>query len=233
MPFGDKEALRFFIYWKGIDIDLSATFHDEDFNMIGDVSYTNLKDAELETYHSGDITSASKGACEFIDVTVDAAYQGGARYVVMNVYVYTGPNFSDHEICYAGWMTRDGVNNNEIFDAKTVQQKCDMTQTARNAIPVVFDLKTRRAIWADLITNTRNRWGGNNVLSNRATTEQMLNAIVITTESKVSLYELFALHMKARGGRLVECAEEANTIFAFDEGVTPYDTTVINAEYVV
>jgi len=56
MNIGKKKVLRFFCYWKGQDIDLSASFHDEDFNHVGEIAFYNLK--EGEACHSGDITSA-------------------------------------------------------------------------------------------------------------------------------------------------------------------------------
>ena len=235
MPIGDKKALRFFIYWVGQDIDLSATFHDENFMEVAQVSYTRLRDSAFESCHSGDITYAPSGASEFIDVNIDSAVSNGARYVVMNVYVYAGPNFSAHDECFAGWMARDHVDSNEIYDPKTVEGKIDLTSNSRNAIPVVFDLVERKAIWADLTTSSlhrnRVRHGGNNVHAQRATTEQNLKAIV-TSANKVTLYELFKMHAKARG-KIVKDPTKADTVFSLHEGITPYDINTINSEFVV
>ena len=235
MPIGDKNALRFFIYWKGQDIDLSATYHDEDFNQLANVSYTNLRSDKLEACHSGDITYAPEGASEFIDINIEKAVAAGMRYVVMNVYVYSGPNFADHEECFAGWMTRSHVNSNEIYEPTTVEGKVDLTSNSRNAIPVVFDLVERKAIWTDLTTSSRYgnraRFGGNNVHAQKATTEQNLKAIA-TSANKVTLYELFELHGKARG-KIVKDPAKADTVFSLHEGITPYDINTINAEFVV
>ena len=123
LPIGEDSTLRFFIYWVGQDIDLSATFHDDRFNMIEQVSYTNLRSAGYKAYHSGDITSAPTGASEFIDLDILSALKYGARYVVMNVIVYDGATFAEHSTCFAGWMTRNKPNSNEIYDPRTVQQK--------------------------------------------------------------------------------------------------------------
>lgn len=232
LPFGDKKTLRFFIYWVGRDIDLSATMHDENFRNICHVSYTRLRSAEYEAYHSGDITSATRGASEFIDIDVDGALKAGARYIGMNVLVYSGPTFKEHDAVYAGWMTRDHANSNEIYDPKTVEQKIDLTGENTNCIPVLFDLKTRKAIWADVATNRSGRWGGNNVESNRATIEETMQAIADTSR-KVSLYELFSLHAAVRG-EFVDNIEDADTVFSATTGdVTPFDITTINSEYVV
>jgi len=231
LPIGDKGTLRFFIYWVGDDIDLSATLHDENFNMIEQISYTHLRSHKYQSAHSGDITYAPKGASEFIDITIDPAVKYGARYVVMNVFVYNGPNFGEHKKCYAGWMTREKVQSGEVYEPKTVQQKVDLTAQSRNAIPVVFDLVERKAIWTDLSTKGRYHMWGNNTHSNQATIEQTLRAMV-SLDNKVTLYELFTMHAHARG-TIVDNRDEADVIFAIDEGITPYDIATINSEYLV
>lgn len=85
LPIGDKGTLRFFIYWVGRDIDLSASLHNEEFELIEQISYTNLRSSKYDACHSGDITDAPRGASEFIDISIDKAVKFGARYVVMNV----------------------------------------------------------------------------------------------------------------------------------------------------
>jgi hypothetical protein len=221
-----KDTLRLFVYWKGKDIDLSATFHDEVGTLIEYVSYTNLKSDRYKAYHSGDITDARNGASEFIDINMSVAAKS-ARYLVMNVMVFDGPSFVEHETCFVGWMTRSDANSNEIYEPATVQQKIDLTQDSRNALPVVFDLHERKVVWADLPSG---RFGQhNNVESNRVSIEQKLNAVLNVT-NKLSLYELFELHANARG-ELVENREEADTVFSLDEGVTPFDVNTINAEF--
>lgn len=230
LPIGDKSTLRFFIYWVGLDIDLSASFHDEQFQLIEYVSYTNLKSQKYKAYHSGDITRATNGASEFIDIDINSACQCGARYVVMNVLVFNGPTFEQHETCYAGWMTRSKPNSNEVYDPKTVEQKIDVRTASRNVIPVVFDLLEHKAIWVDVAMKGHRFYGGNNIESNYASIEEKLEA-VITMSHKLSLYDLFSLHTKARGARVKHC-DEADTVFSLDEGVTPFHINDINADYI-
>ncbi len=225
----EKDTLRFFIHWVGRDIDLSATFHHEDFSIMEQVSYTNLRSKIFQAYHSGDITHAPNGASEFIDVTISGALERGARYLAMNVLVYSGPTFAEHEACFAGWMMRAKPNSNEAFDAKTVEQKIDVRANSRNVVPVVFDLQARKAIWTDISTSSRSYYGGNNVESNRASIQETLEAIV-NSKHKLSLYELFELHANARG-ELVDTPEKADTIYSIERGITPFDINLINAEY--
>lgn len=232
LPLGDNDTLRLFIYWVGADIDLSATLHDADFNMIGQVSWTSHRSTTYQAYYSGDVTRAPHGASEFIDITMPGAVESGARYVAMNVYVYSGPDFNDHEVCYAGWMTRQDVDSGEIYDPATVQQKVTLTSQSRNAIPVIFDMVERKAIWLDLATNGGTRYGHNCVETNRAAIQETLEAIALS-DNKASLHDLLSLHAAARG-TVVQTREEADVVFAVEDGdVTPYDVTVINAEYMV
>jgi len=226
----EKDTLRFFIHWVGRDIDLSATFHYEDFSIMEQVSYTNLRSKGFQAYHSGDITSAPKGASEFIDVTISGALERGARYLAMNVLVYSGPTFAEHEECFTGWMMRSGPKSNEIFDAKTVEQKIDVRANSRNVVPIVFDLQARKAIWTDISTSSRSYYGGNNVESNQASIQETLEAVV-DSKHKLSLYELFELHATARG-QIVDSQEKADTVFSLDKGVTPFDINLINSEYI-
>lgn len=226
---GDGTTLRFFIYWKGQDIDLSATMHDENFKNIGHVSYTRLRDSEMKAYHSGDITRAPDGASEFIDIDIDSAIKQGARYIAMNVMVFSGPTFAQHEECFAGWMTRSKPKSNQIYDPTTVDQKVDLRSQSKNAVPVFFDLVNRQAIWVDMSTHMRNHYGGNNVESNMASIEQTIHALV-DTRNKMSLYDLFLLHAEARG-ELVSTPEEADISFGWDGDVTPYDISKITSEY--
>ena len=236
MAIGDKDVLRFFIYWKGQDIDLSASIHNDEFEKTGELTYYELTGSF--GCHSGDITRAPRGASEFIDVNIEKALEKG-RYLAMHVLVYSGPTFAEHETCFAGWMTRNKVKSNEIFEPKTVQQKIDVRSATKNVIPVIFDLKERKAIWTDISTNGKRfntegdkNWGrsGNNVENNKATIQDMVEAFV-TLDNKISLGELFTLHANARG-EIVEDREDADIVFAMDDAdITPYDITDINSDY--
>tara|TARA_Y100000034_G_scaffold136524_1_gene213581 strand:+ start:249 stop:2417 length:2169 start_codon:yes stop_codon:yes gene_type:complete len=237
-----KDTLRFFIYWKGQDIDLSAVFLNEDLEYAHQVSYTQLRagpSGECFAVHSGDITNAPRGASEYIDVDLNKAKAMGVRYVSMNVFVYFGPTFSEHEECFAGFMTRQHPGSNEIYDPKTVELKVDITCSAKRVVPFVFDLETREAIWVDMVSKrqgegdraTKVSGAGNNVENNKASLVDILRAIVLQ-KNKVSLFELFKLHVHGRG-ELVESAEEADTVFSLKQGITPFSIDEINAKFIV
>lgn len=231
-PIGNGNTLRFFVHWIGQDIDLHATMHDKDFKMIGNVGWTNLRSSKFQSYHSGDKTRAPapKGASEFIDITIDPALASGCRYLMMQLLVYSGPNFCDHELCVAGWMTRSKVNSNEIFDPKTVQNKIDVTAPSRNGMPVMFDLETREAIWLDMSGNASAGFRGRTAVSNKAQTEDIVRMYAESPDRKMTLHELFSLHAISRGD-VVDDRKDADVVFSVDEGITPFDVNAINGEY--
>jgi len=235
LPIGpnlSQNTLRLFIHWIGIDIDLSATLHNDKFETVESIYYRNLRSDKYNVYHSGDLVQAPAphGATEFIDITMDQVLAAGIRYISMDVRVYNGPNFVQHEQCYAGWMTREFPQSNEIFDPKTVQSKVDVISDSQACTPVVFDLLEREAVWTDLSSSDRRTYYGNNVRSNQASIENVLESIV-TSANKVSLYELFELHAQARG-TIVETQEEAEKVYSLYEGTTPFNIMEINSEYI-
>lgn len=227
----DKNTIRLFVYWIGLDIDLSASFHNDNFKYINHVSYTRLKSKDLLACHSGDITRAPYGAAEFIDINIDKALKLGNRYVAMNVYVFRGPTFAEHKKCYVGWMTRSYPRSNEIFEPSTVENKINLCSDTRNSIPIIFDLKERKIIYSDLSTIKRDHHWGNNIESNKASSEQVIESM-LTLDNKVNLYELFAIHASVRGN-IVENKEDADIVFSFDGDITPKDINIINSEYII
>jgi stress response protein SCP2 len=234
LPIDDNfNTLRFFIHWVGEDIDLSASLHDENFKQVETIAFYNLRSKKYQAWHSGDIVSAPKpdGATEMIDITMDEAVKHGLRYAMMTVNVFRGPEFANHGEVYAGWMTREFPQSNQPFDPKTVQGKIDLTANTRFCMPVLFDMKEREAIWIDISSHTRTgRRMAGTAKSNAATIEQIIEGMV-TSRTRVNLYELFELHASGRG-TLVEDKDDADTIFSVYEGITPYHIMDINAEYI-
>ena len=229
LPLGDKNTLRMFVWWVGRDVDLSCVLYDEHFKNRGQISYTNLRLKGINCAHSGDITHAPNGAAEFIDIDMDQASEAGVRYVMMNVLDFSRIKFSGYEECFAGWMTRDHPNSNEIYDAKTVEQKIDLRSDTSLAAPVLFDLQEREAVWLDLNGRINGKCP-NNVESNAASIVDLAQSALMLSE-KLSLYDLFELHAEARGEQ-IENKEDADVIFSLDEGITPFDVVKISSDFV-
>ncbi|MFF2889342.1 TerD family protein [Paenibacillus sp. NPDC057967] len=235
MPEGD--TIRFFSWWKEgdvngkptgrVDIDLSAVMYDKNWKYMEHISYTNLRSASMRAVHSGDIVAAPHGACEFIDLHIPSIVEQGGRYVIATLQSYTDQPYCDLPECFMGWMMRKKPGSGEIFEPSTVENKIDVTANTQIAIPVILDLVTRTVVWTDLSLK-RHPGYHNNVEGNQ-------NGIVImgqamTTLRKPNLYDLFTLHAMARGV-LAEDANEADSVFSMDKGVTPFDLEEIMAEY--
>jgi len=235
----DGSTIRFFIWWKNlddgstgwrssVDIDLSAIMYDKDWNYLEHISYTNLRSSKYKACHSGDITDAPNGAAEFIDIDIDSVVKYGGRYVMMNVLSYSNQPFINLPECFAGWMVRSEPQSGEIFEPKTVENKVDLTADTKIGVPLVLDLVERKVIWADLALKNHPRWQ-NNIESNGQSIALMGKSMVEMV--KPNLYDLFELHFEARGEELVDTPEEADTIFAMETGITPFDIETIMGEY--
>ncbi|WP_029191604.1 TerD family protein [Paenibacillus elgii] len=237
MPEGD--TIRFFLWWKEglvngnhtgrVDIDLSAVMYDKNWQYVEHISYTNLRSDKYKAAHSGDITSAPQGACEFIDLHIPSIVRYGGRFIVASLNSFTEQPYCNLPECYAGWMMRQSPKTGEAFEPSTVADKIDLTADTQIAIPVILDLVERTVIWTDLALK-KHPYYYNNVEGNQK--GMVLMGKAMTTLTKPTLYDLFMLHATARG-RKVEHADEAETVFAVDRGVTPYDISTIMSEFVV
>lgn len=232
----DATAVRGFIWWTNtdntrnswdegrVDIDLSATIYDENWQYVDRVSYTQLRSAKYRAYHSGDITNGGNvngdGVAEFIDVEIDAVAKNAGRYIAFQVYSYTQQHFSALPNCRFGWMEREDVNSGEIFEPKTVEMKIDLTADSTVAIPVIFDCVERKFIWCDMnLQNASSRFYGNNLESNL----QGVTATCygLTHLNKANIYDLVMMNAIARGS-IVTDRNEADIIFSNDTTV-PYE----------
>lgn len=232
----DAMAVRGFIWWTNtdktinswgegrVDIDLSATIYDENWQYVDRVSYTQLRSAKYKAYHSGDITNGGSikgdGVAEFIDVEIDAVANNAGRYIAFQIYSYTGQKFGSLPNCRFGWMEREDVNSGEIFEPKTVEMKIDLTADSTVAIPVIFDCVERKFIWCDMnLQNASSRFYGNNLESNL----QGVTATCygLTHLNKANIYDLIMMNAIARGS-IVTDRNEADIIFSNNTTV-PYE----------
>lgn len=233
LPEGD--CVRFFLWWKEgserADIDLGCTLLDEFYNPLSTLAYYQLRQ-EGWGAHSGDITSAPNGACEFIDINIDAlklSYKKNAtlpRYLVMQLYSYTNQPYCDLPECFAGWMMREFPNSGEIFDPKTVVDKVDITANTTVCVPVIIDIHTREMVWSDISLKTLALINNHN--SSKANISKMAKAIC--EMNRPSLYDLFLMHAEARG-QLIGDKSKADTVFSLYEGMTPYENDRIKNEF--
>lgn len=233
----DATAVRAFIWWTNtnkdngwdngrVDIDLSAAIYDSDWNYVEHVSYTRLRSGKMKAYHSGDITNGGKpngkGVAEFLDVNIDAVAENG-RYIVYQVYNYTGQHYSALENCRFGWMEREDVESGEIFEPTTVEMVMDVNAEGVTAIPVIFDCVERKFIWCDMNLGIDSyHCGGINLESNLSGVTATCYAM--THLNKPNLYDLAMLNALARG-TVVTDRNEADLIFSNDKTV-PFEIVV-------
>jgi hypothetical protein len=94
-------------------------------------------------------------------------------------------------------------------------------------LPAIFDITAREVIWADIALSEQPRFA-NNVQNNLSGVSLMLRAL--TQLRKTDLHTLFGLHIRARGQEVTN-KEAAQTVFAVDQGVTPFDLDRIAADF--
>jgi len=144
------ELLRFFMYWRQTsrrtDYDLSVLLLDDEFHTAGQVSWTNYRHDGV--VYSGDITDATNGATEFIEVPLTVR----GRYVVPQVHIYAGESFDEVAESMFGYQTRTRDQGGAPFDARTVRARSQLRGPGRVALPMVFVKGTDgwQAVWLHL-----------------------------------------------------------------------------------
>lgn len=218
-----KSYERFFIWWtnikdnyRSVDLDLSMSFYSENWEFLGWVSYTNLRDTEFKCYHSGDIIDGGEfggeGASEFIDINIEELLKNRCRYAVPQVYSYSDQSFNEIP-CTFGWMERACFDSGEIYEPKTVKNQIGLTSNAKESIPVIIDCKEKQAIWADF-SSTIPKSSSNNLENNLIGTTAAAYAAV--NLKKATMKQVAYLNALARG-EVVENMEDADIIFTADK----------------
>lgn len=216
----NAHTLRGFVHWYDengyIDIDLAGSFYDENFKELGQISFYQLSNRALGACHSGDVRHRKGDCAEYIDVPVGQAVAAGVRYVMFTAYNYNGSSLASVPGATFGVMEREHPNSNEIFDSKTVTNTSKLTTPTSCSSPVVFDLQTREWIWLDIARDT----GGVPALYADPAALTQLKAML--NGCKLSVADLLMMHVEARGGELVDTAEEADVAFKGSDFVTNY-----------
>ncbi|GAA1925823.1 hypothetical protein GCM10009837_58990 [Streptomyces durmitorensis] len=155
MP-ADSETVRLFLHWlqpKGVrvDLDLSVALYDDLWRFIGLCDYTQLTYAGGAARHSGDLTSAPAphGATEYLDLDLPRLANVGVRFVVPAVLSYNNVPFDELPDAFAGFMAVEGTGR-AVYDPRTVRQRFDLAGHAALRVPMIVDLRSRRAWWTDV-----------------------------------------------------------------------------------
>jgi hypothetical protein len=180
----NQELLRFFIYWRQhqqrTDLDLSTIYLNERFAPVGHVSYTSLR--ALGGWHSGDITDPPpEGATEMIDLNLPqiATSAASVRYIVPQVYVYSGEGFDEVDEVFFGYMSRGADQLGQPYEPRTVRMKSDLRGSGKVAAPLIFvraDDGTWQGKWMHLYT--RGHAAFNQVEGTKVTASLLAQSIV-------------------------------------------------------
>lgn len=244
----ETNVVRAFLWWneKGrdkngnvyqigrTDLDLSCAVFDENLEYVTHCSFTRLRTAGLT--HSGDITSAPEGACEFIDIDF-SQLDSNAAYISLVAFSYTQQSYADMPEAYMGWMARADGDSGEIFDARTVRQKVDLTAEGVRVLMGYIDVARRQLVWADAVLPPKCD-AFNAVESSTLMTAALGKGILAPV--RPNLGDLLADHALARG-ELVSTPEEADLVLtgempnepskAGQRVISAYDTETLIAEF--
>lgn len=231
----DGSFIRFFTHWKNmkdgndkrVDIDLSVELINEDFTSTRSVSWHDLYGGrKFDTYHSGDIVTAPKGASEFIDLDYIKASKY-FRYGVICNYVYTGQDFCDIPECFSGvmFMEKKGKKG-VVFNPEFVKYKYDLTQYGSSQnIALAIDFKNRELIWMDI---PRPSGGIYQVASGDG---MLVIALKEALKKQMNMYDFIKLH--SSHVTFVDDISQSEFIISDKENATlkPYDVEKVTASW--
>lgn len=223
-------------------IDFSAGFFDENYNMVGQVSWNNLKEGKngrTISYHSGDTSYCSgKGCTEVIDIDLNSVKENlpDARYVAYMAVMWDGTQISS---CNKLFMTLSPTNeigknqNGETikrgdgFDPSLVQFKVDVVGDTRASIPMLYDLKEQKAIIVnvesrshDISSATCNKRhfdlpAGCECLENYHS-DTAMKLFAYENLSLPTIHDLASLYVLYKNAELIEDPNKADVIFTTD-----------------
>ncbi|TMR14107.1 TerD family protein [Nonomuraea turkmeniaca] len=174
----DGELLRFFVYWRQAerrtDYDLSALMLDASYDNLEHVSWTNYGNGFAE--YSGDLTDATDGASEFINIRLAEATK---PIIIPQVNIYSGEAFDEAAEAFFGFMIREAAQDGMPFEPRTVRMKSDLRGSGRVALPLAFLLDKEgdwQVKWLHLYLKGSPHF--NQVEGNRISTSLLVRSIV-------------------------------------------------------
>jgi hypothetical protein len=210
LPIPPGRQLRLFCHWMEdgprVDLDLSVALFSSTWQHVGTCDYTRLRFAGRAAVHSGDLTSAPAplGASEFVDLDVPALGAAGARYAVVTILSYNNVPFTNMAEAFAGFMLRTAEpDSGEVFDARTVEQRFDLTGPGKVTITFVVDLAARTMRWLDV--NARVTGTDHAVHRHHDTLATIAAALTdsFAAGTRVTLGELARWHAAARADQVI------------------------------
>lgn len=240
-----KDVLRIFTYWKNadvsdsivsrttrIDLDLSASLFDENFNYKNRIGFFNQRGKGVT--HSGDIVDAPNGANEFIDFDLKVLKESGIKYIMTYVNVFSGLTFKNFD-CKSGWLnltkdetTLDFYTTGEVkFKGEKIDNLIDINSNHNSCVPLVVDIEQGKLYWLDeRMANVFNKQGS--TIHDNTSSPDLLEKAV--SDDYISIYDLLDMHIKYRNAIEVFDKDYADIIFE-QSNENPLDLTSIMSEY--
>lgn len=224
-PLPDGKSLRLFLHWmeqpdQRVDLDLSLSVYDDDWNFLGLCDYTHLRLGDTAGVHSGDLTSAPPplGASEFVDLDLTALADLGARYLVPVVFSYNNVAFDDLAEGFAGFMVEPStVAGGSPFDPRAVEQRFDLHGASRVALPLIADLYGEHANgtmrWLDVSAAVSGT--DHNLLKHEQKLAKLgasLDAL-FSSAARLTLWEIACRHAAARTEHITVRRRDGGTQF--------------------
>lgn len=240
----DGSILRVFTHWvnpikdgceEPTDIDLAAVFLDKNFEYLREVSWRNHGNNDNFKF-SGDVRTAPRnsqdplfkgllGGCEYLDIDVKNIKNNEIKYIVITNSMFSGLTFKETEECFSGIMIRKDLNNGDLYEPQSVKTKLNLTGESTTSVCGVIDLEKMEFISID--SN-----GGNCLCAGEDPLTLAITRKVVES-GVISLYDLFKLHVDARGGVITDNKDEADIIISDSQDATlnPYDSATIISEW--
>lgn len=239
----NKNLLVFGIRWEKtkenprdswIDVDLSAHMYGKNYEDLGYVSYSRLKNHAM--VHSGDYTSvpSSGSATEAILVDKERLREMGVKYVVAEVHCFSIQSFRKAGNCKFLYEQKEGQfgsynnvnemiskssrNDGEVvflgdtFEPSQLENCITLNSDAQTAIPLFYDVEEDRMHWLDLGIGSRENWRPHVTEDPKLMSSVMAEIELAKNNPYPSMSEVIN-HYITHNGELTQDITEANTVF--------------------
>lgn len=164
--FPDDTMIVVGTYWKNgaerVDLDLTVTGHDDEFNRIDECSYSKLSGFSNKATHSGDIVDAPEGASEYITFNLNDLVKANPSVSLLTLMTFSYNSVSYDDMTDAqvfigiksSTIKGDGPFSCKILDA------CHLRGKALMNLSAYIDLKTLKLVFTNL--NIKPKKGGVN-----------------------------------------------------------------------
>ena len=248
VPVHECDILRAALYKKNpVDqfIDFSAGILDENYNLIDQVSWNNLKSQSGRVvlgYHSGDTNACRNGCTEVIDMKLEniKGEYPNAKYITYCAVMWNANPLSTCDELFMtlqpteGMRLHDGLlisknNANCVLDASDIQFKMDLTGDAKGIVPLIYNIDEHKITIVNIQTQLTQFWSSNlasqKVHFNLHPWAESLEkyhgdmarmCFAFDNMQVPSIKDLANYYVEAKEAVIVESPEAADVIYAID-----------------